>query len=69
MYVEVGDSHDSSMTTSKLIGRRQERTNQENYIYAESSRVWLHCPWLEISGFYLQFELYADKYRSVTIPY
>ena len=69
MYMEVGDSHDSNMATSKLIGRRQEQTNQANYISAESSHVGLHCPWLEISGFYLEFELYAGKYRSVNIPY
>ena len=67
--MEVGDSHDSNMATSKLIGWRQERTNQANYISAESSHVGLHCPSLEISRFYLEFELYAGKYRSVTIPY
>ena len=67
--MEVGDSHDSNMATSKLIGQRLERSNQANYISAESSRVGLHCPWLEISGFYLEFELHAGKYRGVTIPY
>ena len=64
--MEVGDSHDSNMATSKLIGRRQEWTNQTNYISVES---WHVGSWLEISVFYIEFELYAGKYRSVTIPY
>ena len=66
--MEVRDSHDSNMATSKLIGRRQEQTNKGNYISAESSCVGLHCPWLEVSGFYLEFESFAGKYRSVNIP-